>query len=143
MVSFVTARSQEMKGCSCFSTSPSPSCQGKRRSVGLALGSTTTEVSAPDTALSSLQGLHLPSLTSYSQYSTRHLILATLPLNSPQPGSSCGTSKPSHKIKKCQENVSNFETKTETGLNHSFKYHKRGMSEAIKFSLSTCLGTFQ
>lgn len=144
MVSFVTAHSQGMKWCSCFSTSPFPSCEGKRCSVGLALVSTATEVSAYDTTLRSLQGLHRPWLTSHSQYSTLHLILATLQfLSGPQTSSSCGTFKPSHIIKKCQENVSNFETKTETGLNHSFKYHKRGMSKAIKFFLSTSLGTFQ
>jgi hypothetical protein len=114
-------------------TSPLTSCEGKWCPVGL--------VSSYDTTLTSLQGLHLPSLTSYSQYPTLHLILSTPQfLNSPQAIISCGRFKHSHIIKTCQENVSNFETKTETGLNHSFKYHKIGMSKVIMFFLSSSLG---
>lgn len=60
------------------SISPFLSCEGQWCSMGLALGSTATEMSSYDSTLTFLQGLHLPSLASYSQYTTFHFILSTL-----------------------------------------------------------------
>lgn len=120
-----------------------PSCKGQWCSMGAHFGkhSQRSELlwQNPDTP----PRLHLPSLTSYAQHTTFHIILSTLQFFiGPQTIILHSRVKHSHIINKCQESVLNCETNTETNFNCSFKQHKIGRSKAMEFLLRSSLGTF-